>query len=410
LLAQAALLTPVDVTKIGFYGEWEIFCAFASLGVLCVYCVGRKRRWGKWRFTWVSFAFVLGSVLVYGNFVNVPESRATRAESDAQLVHEGVYFMYEDHIGRPIMMTQYQDTDGNSSYATTGTGGNEHYIWKANYRPFGQLNDSFGSVGITVGSGNYAISWVPPFRFPGQYADSELPNDMMFYNHFRFYVPSLGRYTSADPVVSMITNSQYSYTSNAPISFVDSNGLEQLPIEVYELGAAGIAAMDPIGSPDDLQTAGDIVGIFDPTPITDGANAIAYFSRGRYWDALASGISMFPFVGDIVGKGGKAICKAGKGWHAGEDITKLTAKGRIPSWSAIRKRFWKNKVISNATEYSAENLQRMKKGFAPQYPNPKNGILESMELHHNPPQRDGGIWDFIEYTIEEHKSVDPFRR
>jgi hypothetical protein len=52
----------------------------------------------------------------------------------------------------------------------------------------------------------------------------------------------------------------------------------------------------------------------------------------------------------------------------------------------------------------------MQKGLAPQIRNPTTGILESIELHHNPPQRNGGLFDFIKVTREEHRTIDPFRR
>ncbi len=51
----------------------------------------------------------------------------------------------------------------------------------------------------------------------------------------------------------------------------------------------------------------------------------------------------------------------------------------------------------------------MQKGLAPQYPNSK-GIMESMELHHHlTPKRQGGLFDFIKVTADEHKLIDPFR-
>jgi hypothetical protein len=34
---------------------------------------------------------------------------------------------------------------------------------------------------------------------------------------------------------------------------------------------------------------------------------------------------------------------------------------------------------------------------------------ESVELHHEPPQRDGGLFDFEELTVEEHMAKDPHR-
>jgi hypothetical protein len=52
----------------------------------------------------------------------------------------------------------------------------------------------------------------------------------------------------------------------------------------------------------------------------------------------------------------------------------------------------------------------MQKGLAPQFRNTTTGVMESMELHHTIPQRDGGLYDFIKVTPEQHRLIDPFRR
>jgi len=51
----------------------------------------------------------------------------------------------------------------------------------------------------------------------------------------------------------------------------------------------------------------------------------------------------------------------------------------------------------------------MERGLVPQYENRAIGEIESVELHHEPPQRDGGLFDFIEVTVEEHEKLDPHR-
>ncbi|MDO5088132.1 MAG: hypothetical protein Q4D74_11090, partial [Comamonadaceae bacterium] len=42
----------------------------------------------------------------------------------------------------------------------------------------------------------------------------------------------------------------------------------------------------------------DIVGIFDPTPISDGSNALISLFRGDFLGAGLSAVSMIPYVGD----------------------------------------------------------------------------------------------------------------
>ncbi|MEP6675851.1 MAG: RHS repeat-associated core domain-containing protein [Ferruginibacter sp.] len=98
------------------------------------------------------------------------------------------------------------------------------------------------------------------------------------------------------------------------------------------------------------------------------------------------------------------------GWKVGEPITNFTAEGKIPSWSTVRQRFWKNEGFLNGDQYIESNLLRIKKGLAPRRLNPITGLGESMELHHYPlPQRDGGLFEFMKVWPEEHKLLDPYR-
>jgi len=108
-----------------------------------------------------------------------------------------------------------------------------------------------------------------------------------------------------------------------------------------------------------------------------------------------------------------------KGWKVGEPKNNLTQKGNIPKWDTVRARHWKNKEITHREgrvkekleyEPTEDNLRRMKKGLAPQRKNPDTHKIESIELHHDPAQRDGGLFDFIEVTSEEHARLDACRK
>ena len=100
-----------------------------------------------------------------------------------------------------------------------------------------------------------------------------------------------------------------------------------------------------------------------------------------------------------------------KGWKVGDDIRNLTSKGNLPKWNTVRQRYWKNQAYYNSNNYSAENVIRMQQGLAPQRLNPVTGLMESMELHHHMvPQRDGGLFDFIQVWPNEHLAIDPYRR
>lgn len=89
----------------------------------------------------------------------------------------------------------------------------------------------------------------------------------------------------------------------------------------------------------------------------------------------------------------------------------MTAKGNAPSWTTVRTRFWKNEAASSgaAKKYGAENLERMRRGRAPQRYNADKGGIESMDLSHEPiPFRNGGK-DFVPKWPQEHAATDPFR-
>jgi hypothetical protein len=43
----------------------------------------------------------------------------------------------------------------------------------------------------------------------------------------------------------------------------------------------------------------DLAGIVDPTPVSDTASLLISLGRGRWFDALVSGVSLVPYVGDL---------------------------------------------------------------------------------------------------------------
>jgi len=111
--------------------------------------------------------------------------------------------------------------------------------------------------------------------------------------------------------------------------------------------------------------------------------------------------------------GAKKITQTGtiNGWKVGDPINNRTFKGAVPSWSTVRARYWKNRALNSSEgEFSPENKVRMQKGLAPQRVNPQTGKTESMELHHDPPQRDGGMYDVVEVWPSEHAAIDPYRQ
>jgi len=109
------------------------------------------------------------------------------------------------------------------------------------------------------------------------------------------------------------------------------------------------------------------------------------------------------------------------GWKAGDPVENLTAKGNMPKWATVRARLWKNEALNvekgkmtdaikeNCYKPTPENMTRMRKGLAPKELNPKNGKMESVEWHHNPPQRDGGLFDVEPMRPVDHAKHDSSR-
>ena len=99
-------------------------------------------------------------------------------------------------------------------------------------------------------------------------------------------------------------------------------------------------------------------------------------------------------------------------WRVGDDIYKPTAKGEAPNWSTVRARYWKNEAAKSdaAKVHGAENVERMKRGLAPQRYNEQKGGKESKDLSHEPtPAREGGT-NVVDRWPQDHAKVDSHRR
>jgi len=89
-----------------------------------------------------------------------------------------IYFVHNDHRGAPVMMTD----------------SSAEKVWEANYKPFGEVE-----VDEDPDGDGKAIEL--NVRLPGQYYDKETGT---YYNYYRDYDPSLGRYIQADPIGIMM--------------------------------------------------------------------------------------------------------------------------------------------------------------------------------------------------------------
>ncbi len=221
----------------------------------------------------------------------------------------------------------------------------------------------------------------------------------------RDYDAETGRWTSKDPIgfAGGDTN-LYGYVVNDPVNFKDSSGLivetawdaANVVMDVASLatnvaaGNIGGAIVDAVGLVVDA--------VATAVPGVPGGMGVA-IDAARAADRVADGAAAAKTV------------EHARGWKAGESIRNLTARGDTPAWSTVRQRIWKNEARSASSEgYNASNLARMRRGLAPQRINPRTGSLESMELHHMPTRRQGGLFDVQKLWPDDHALVDPFRR
>jgi RHS repeat-associated protein len=140
---------------------------------------------------------------------------------------ETVYYYHNDHLGTPQVLT-----DDAQAIA-----------WKAVYTPFGEAVTSIETV-------------ENPFRFPGQYYDSETG---LHYNYFRYYNPQIGRYVTPDPIGLRGGINIFRYAANNPIRYIDPSGLQSLVTDITQRTTTfDPRPLDPEGQPITIETRVDI--------------------------------------------------------------------------------------------------------------------------------------------------------
>ncbi|ARU59249.1 hypothetical protein OLMES_5266 [Oleiphilus messinensis] len=87
---------------------------------------------------------------------------------------------------------------------------NQNVVWKGEYTPFGEVTEVVNTIGQDI-------------RFPGQYHDRETG---YYYNYYRDYDPTLGRYLQSDPVGLGGGINTYGYANQNPVIYVDPYGLD----------------------------------------------------------------------------------------------------------------------------------------------------------------------------------------
>ena len=250
------------------------------------------------------------------------------------------------------------------------------------YDPWGKIISSSGT-----------LADINPLRYRGYYYDSETG---FYYLQSRYYDPEIGRFINADSyastdIVGLLSTNMFSYCENNPVMRVDPTG--ELFWDILDVFMAALSWDDFLESPSLINLGW---AALDTLALLPGVPSSGYARRGV---EVVSSIS----------HANKAKDAAKIGWKVGDDISKLTRAGNVPSWSTVRQRYWKNEALTNYKEYSPEDLLRMSQGRAPLALNPNNGKMYPMELHHPNGRSGDNFFNFIRVTPWEHDILDPHR-
>ncbi len=242
-----------------------------------------------------------------------------------------------------------------------------------------KVYDAFGNQLSSTGT------WAGQFQYAGKFGyQQETDSGLKLLGH-RYYDSSVGRFLTRDPIKD--GRNWYSYCENSPVVLTDSDG--QAPFLIVFAAVAIIAIL----------STGAAEAPSEPNQSYDREK----FGRQKLEWVVE--FASLPIGGPAL-KGGKL----GKG--LADDLVRPLRGGTHKPFeprSTFRTRHWKQQASKpDAAEvYGSENLERMRRGRAPQ--RQRNGKMESMELSHEPkPYRNGGT-DFIERWPDEHAAVDPHR-
>jgi RHS repeat-associated protein len=133
-----------------------------------------------------------------------------------------VFYVGVDHLGTPRVVTRPTDNKVVWSWENSEAFGNS----LVNENPSG------------LGAFTYNL------RMPGQQFDRETGT---FYNYFRDYDSSLGRYVQSDPIGLLGGMSTFGYARGNPISRTDPFGLFNFPLPFGQAGGGGGIHVGPLG-------------------------------------------------------------------------------------------------------------------------------------------------------------------
>jgi RHS repeat-associated protein len=210
---------------------------------------------------------------ITGTTTGNPANGATAANANnagnnttSNRVNVEIFYVHSDHLGTPRVVTRSTIATGAnapSSATSTSPGSINKSVWMWNSDPFGTT----GSTGAG-GSANSAPNKNPQLvtgtaaqiaagtfeqnlRMPGQFEDAETKK---FYNYFRDYDASIGRYSTSDPIGLRGGLNTFGYVHQSPNRFADPFGLD-VRVCYYADAASGLGHVG-YGLPGESDTTG----------------------------------------------------------------------------------------------------------------------------------------------------------
>ncbi|MDM0006199.1 RHS repeat-associated core domain-containing protein [Variovorax sp. J22G73] len=134
----------------------------------------------------------------------------------AAVINGATFAVHSDHLNTPRKLSNASGQP----------------VWQWSYSAFGEdkptlAKNRFANLEVTPNPGTTNIADVKfNLRYPGQYSDEE---SGLFYNGYRTYIPTLGRYTQSDPIGLDGGWNRFGYVNADPLNYLDEDGLQARP-------------------------------------------------------------------------------------------------------------------------------------------------------------------------------------
>ncbi|MEW8117482.1 MAG: RHS repeat-associated core domain-containing protein [Candidatus Thiodiazotropha sp.] len=231
------------------YDDTNRMVSFSKTGTTATYAYnGKGERISKnvdgtiTRFRYAPAGQLLGEYDQNGQaireYITLEGQPVALVSSDPVTAANTIYYLHTDHLGAVVK-------------ATDGT---QALVWDAERKPFGERSVTTAQIEMPLG-------------FPGQYYDQETGN---YYNYFRDYDPTTGRYLQSDPIGLLGGPNTYAYVGGNPTNYTDEYGLFCIPCAVVVVagGAAISWWWQNSGGPDAMYNDWDTGSAVGPAPHT----------------------------------------------------------------------------------------------------------------------------------------------